>query len=476
MTDRLPPLCVDCDGTLVHTDLLHEACLRLLKTAPLLLFALPFWLLKGKWHLKCRLAEFVSIDASMLPYSEAVVSLIQAESNRGRRILLATASPERFAHEVSEHLGLFDDVIATTPGSNLSGPAKAAALVDRFGRQGFDYVGNSSDDVHVWREARQGILVDASERVRKAATACTTITDDIRKPNPGPIVYLKALRVHQWLKNLLVLVPLLAAHRLTEPATLLAAVSAMAAFSLCASSIYILNDLLDLPNDRRHPRKRERPFAAGHLSIVSGIALSAALLVATAAIAIWLPPEFWLVLAGYLATTTLYSIWLKQMVVVDVLTLAALYTFRIIAGCAATGIAPSFWLLAFSLFLFLSLAVVKRYSELLALAGLPGSKTPGRGYRSEDLPLLLSIGTSSGYMAVLVLALYIDSADVGLLYRTPMILWLTIPLLLYWISRVWMKTQRGQMHDDPVVFAATDRISLIVALLIATIFVSAVTM
>ena len=340
-----------------------------------------------------------------------------------------------------------------------------------FGERGFDYAGNGKVDVAVWGHARQAILVNPARGVRERAVQVTVVAAEFDdREGAWPRSWLKALRLHQWLKNVLVFVPLLAAHRVNEVPLLLQAVLAYLAFGLCASSVYLLNDLLDLPLDRQHPRKRLRPFAAGTLPVLTGAWLVPTLLVLAFLLAgIALPPLFSSVLLGYYALTLAYSLYFKQAVMLDAIVLATLYTLRIIAGAAATGIVPTFWLLAFSMFIFLSLALVKRHAELLALREMGHSMAWGRGYQVDDLQLLQTLGGASGYLSVLVLALYINSGTSQALYRHPEVIWLLCPLLLYWISRVWLKTHRDEMHDDPVIFALQDRVSQILTAIGAAI-------
>ena len=466
------PLCVDCDGTLIRTDLLHEALFRLLKEAPLFTLLVPFWLLRGKAYLKQNLAKHVHIDAAALPYHEDFLAYLQQQKKAGRQLVLATASARPYAEAVARHVGLFDAVYATENGINLSSHHKAARLEQLFGVRGFVYAGNAKPDLQVWQRAAGAILVDTPKSVKQAAQALCSIEQEFTSHRPWS-TYLKAMRLHQWLKNLLIFVPLITAHRFVEIDLLAQASLAFLAFGLCASSVYLLNDLLDLSADRAHPRKRKRPFASGDLSLQRGVVLIPLLLLGAMAIAAWLPIEFALVLGAYYLTTLAYSLWLKNRVMVDVILLAALYTFRIIAGAAATGIEPSFWLLAFSMFLFLSLAMVKRYAELHAVLQQNKTTAAGRGYHVNDLPLLASMGSASGYLSILVMALFVNSEDVHKLYAQSTLLWLVLPLLLFWVSRIWMKTHRGEMHDDPVVFAARDRTSLIVAGLSALVFAAA---
>ncbi|NBQ68749.1 MAG: UbiA family prenyltransferase [Nitrosomonadaceae bacterium] len=274
-------------------------------------------------------------------------------------------------------------------------------------------------------------------------------------------------------KNRVIFLPLLAAHKVTDLQLVTNTIEAFLAYGLCASSVYLLNDLLDLPSDRSHPRKRNRPFASGSISIIHGVLLIPLLLAAAFAISMMLPSLFLLVLFSYYLVTLIYSIWLKNYMLIDVISLAGLYTFRIIAGAAATNIAPSFWLLAFSMFLFLSLALVKRYSELLIVLQENKVNASGRGYHVSDLPLLMSLGITSGFLSVLVMALYLNSPDVNKLYENPQILWIILPFLLYWISRAWLKAHRGEMHDDPVIFAVQDRISIYTAFVISVVILLA---
>lgn len=456
-TPHARPLCVDLDGTLIRSDLLIEAVFALLKLNPLYIFLLPAWLWRGKAFMKQQIADRVDLDVALLPYNVPLLDYLRAERAAGRSLILATASNIRYAEQVAIHLGLFDEVLASDAQTNLSGSRKRDRLVAAFGKGGFDYAANDGVDLPIWAEAGAAILVDTPSRITAQVRATTPITNSFDSPRPGARTWLKAIRLHQWLKNLLVFVPVLMAHEWTNGALLLQALVAFVAFGLCASSVYVLNDLLDLDADRGHPSKRKRPFASGAIPIQQGLAVIPLLLGAGFSLALLLPPLFLAVLAIYYAITLAYSLRLKRVVLVDVLVLAALYTIRVIAGCAATGLWPSFWLLAFSMFLFLSLALVKRYSELLLVKAQEKESAAGRGYQLVDLETLAHFGIASGYGAVLVLALYINSSAVGPMYRYPEALWLLCPLFLYWISRVWLLTRRNMMHEDPVVFALEDR-------------------
>ncbi len=460
-----PPLVIDLDGTLTPSDLLIEALFRL---APLDMARLPLWLLAGKAAFKARIAAAVELDFASLPLNDEMMALITAERARGRRIYLASASDRRVVQAVADRLGLFDGVFASDGTTNLKSDAKARQLTAAFGPRGFDYAGNSKADLAVWQSARRAIVVNASGRIAaEARLRCPDLTE--MSPRQGaPSLYLRAMRGHQWLKNLLVFLPALADHSL-DGATLAASALAFLAFCLCASSVYLLNDLVDLPSDRAHPGKKARPFASGQLPLAHGLVLIPALLAAAGLVALALPAEFTAVLGAYWGITLLYTMTLKRRLVVDVLTLAGLYTMRVIAGAAATGILVSEWLLAFSMFLFLCLALIKRYSELVERLRSHKDRPAGRAYVTDDTPMVGALAGASGFVSVLVLALYIASPDVDRLYPHPQVLWAIGILLLYWVSRVLMLAHRGEVHDDPVVFAVKDRVSLMIAALMGAI-------
>lgn len=453
-------LCVDLDGTLLRSDLLYESALALLGRKPWLLFLLPFWLLRGKAALKQAIASRVEVDASSLPYDERV--LCQLRETRARPRVLCTASNVKFAEQVASHLGLFELVLASDDRCNLSGGRKARMLVERFGERGFDYMGNAPTDLPVWGRARAAWVVNAPPRLAASAAEVTQLAGFLPPDGAGLQAWAGALRVHQWLKNLLVFVPLLASHRFFDSDAVLSSLLAFAAFSLSASGVYVLNDLLDLAADRQHPRKRQRPFACGRLPLSLGVLAAPLLALFGLGIALGAGLGFAAVLAGYYVTTLAYSLQLKRIVMVDVIALAGLYTLRIIGGAVAIGADLSFWLLAFSMFVFLSLAMLKRYTELAVILDYGRDAASGRGYSVKDLPLIQSLGSAAGYMAVLVFALYINSPESLALYARPQVLWLICPLLLYWISHLWMTSHRGGMDDDPLVFAATDRVSQVV--------------
>lgn len=472
-TSTTRPLCVDLDGTLLATDLLWEAIIRLVRQRPWMLFIMPFWLLRGKARFKRSIARVVHVSPESLPYREEVLAYLRTERDAGRRIVLATASDIEMATAIADHVGVFSEVIASDGKTNLSGHRKTKALVERFGAGGFDYVGNATADLDVWRSAHGAIVVDAPDRVLRAATRSSKVIKVfLRADRVWPAV--RSLRAYQWTKNLLVFIPLVMAHRVFEGDLLLRVIVAFTVLSLCASGTYVLNDLLDLQADRAHPIKRRRPIASGGLAIPDALMLMAALLGAGLAGALLLPVRFRLIVLLYLFTTTAYSFYIKRLVVADILTLAGLYTLRILAGGVAAGVMLSFWLLAFSMFIFLSLAFMKRYMELILMAREGKSRSAGRGYVSEDLRIIETMGTISSFMSVAVLALFINSTEIEKLYRRPELLWLVCPALLYWLIRFWFRAQRGSLeNDDPIVAAFKDRASYVVAVIIGTLVILA---
>jgi len=466
------PLVVDLDGTLILTDMLHESALRLLRLSPARVLHMPFWLAKGRAVLKARLAASGDFDPSTTPYNHDLLDWLRAERAGGRRLVLCTAADSAIAESIAGHLEIFDEVIASNGVRNLAGEAKAVTLESRFGASGFDYAGNSATDMAVWRRARRAIVVNASRGLAERAGEICDVERVFPQKSRGFAVWGQMLRVHQWLKNLLLVMPALAGHDFHDPAMWLPLALAFLSFSLCASAVYIANDLLDLESDRLHPRKKNRPFAAGLVPTSTGLVAGPLLMCASLAIGSLVGGAFLGCLAFYFLLTCLYSWTLKKLVLVDCLTLAMLYTIRIITGAVVVGHHLSFWLLAFSVFLFLSLAFVKRYAELAVLRLSGTDRIHGRGYQAGDAPLIQTMGVASGYAAVLVLALYLNSDAVVTLYRAPQVIWGAVPVMLFWISWMWMQAHRGRMHDDPLVFAVKDGASLVTGLAFAGVLVA----
>jgi 4-hydroxybenzoate polyprenyltransferase/phosphoserine phosphatase len=458
-------LCLDLDGTLIATDALWESFLLLVKQRPHLVPLVPFWLLSGRARLKRKLADLVLPNAATLPYRPEVIAYVEKAKAEGRPVHLVTASDQKIADAVAAHLGLFDEAIGSDGTTNLKAERKKAYLEERFGAKGYDYIGDSSADLVLFASAGRALLVSASPSTVAKAKSQTETEEIVPRDAKRLGFVIKALRPHQWTKNVLLFVAAILAHKYTDVAVMAHALAGFAAFSLVASSVYVLNDLLDLEADRQHRTKKNRPFAAGKLSIPFGLALSSLVAVMGLSIAlVFTPPLFGAVLVGYLVLTTAYSVYLKRKLIVDVLTLAGLFTYRVIAGGVAADVPVSFWLLGFSMFFFTGLAFVKRYSEVVAIIGKDQKRVPGRNYWAEDLDIIKTVGPACGLLAVLVFCLYINSANVQELYPRPEALWLIAPVMLYWITRIWFLAARNQLDDDPVVFALSDRISHLAAL------------
>lgn len=465
------PLCVDLDGTLVKSDTLMDSLLVLLRNRPLAALRLPLWLMRGKAALKAEVGTRVALDVRYLPWNRSVIEYLEVERGEGRKLYLATGADQVLAQRIADHLGLFDGVLASDGRTNLTARNKLDRLRSALGGDEYDYIGNAAPDVPLLQHAGAAMIANPAPALRtRLRSHGVTVEREFRDRTPRAKAVLKAIRLHQWAKNILIFVPMLLAHVLRSGAFANAAI-AFVSFSLCASATYIANDLLDIESDRRHPRKRNRPFAAGDLSVSSGLLVAAAFLAGAIAIAVaFLPLGFLLWLFLYLVGTLAYSLALKRATLVDVIVLAGLYTVRLLAGSAATQVSISPWLAAFSIFLFFSLAIVKRFSELQNTRARGQAIANGRGYQLGDIEQLRSFGTASAYAAVVVFSFYIGEArKVGSLYRHPTRLWLIVPLMIYWLSRVWLLASRGELNEDPVIFALTDRISLLTGAAVAAI-------
>lgn len=475
VTQNTIPLFVDLDGSLLATDCLWESLLILLKEKPLHFLLVPLWVLKGKHYFKKRVTDSTELEVTVLPFRQNVIDYIQAARNTNRRIILATATDERIAANVANYTGIFDEIIATNENINLAGKNKLERINVLAHNREFDYIGNGSADFPIWSKARRAIVVSSNssfiDKVR-ALNSNIEILAPVSGSRIGTII--KAIRIHQWIKNLLLFIPLLLAHRISEPDVLLKTIIAFVSFSLCASSVYVLNDIFDLESDRRHPRKKNRPFASGALGIPVGILLIPLLIVVSSLLALYgVSTDFTLTLWTYLVVTGAYSFRLKKIAILDVLLLAGLYSFRLFAGSIAGGVYLSPWLIAFAMFIFLSLAFVKRYSELLLTISSNNSQANGRGYYATDIEIVQSVGVSSGLISILIFALYMNSREVSTLYTHPQMLWLVGMCLLYWIIRVWLIAHRGEMHDDPIIFTVKDKASYLLGLIMVGIMIAA---
>lgn len=462
------PLVVDLDGSLLRTDSLHESIAANLRY-PGRLVASAASLRRGKAAFKRGLAR-VTPDLTDAPLNPAVVELISARVAAGGQVVIATGADVSIARQIADRVPGVTDVLASDGSANLTGSRKADTLVSRFGVKGFDYVGNAPVDSVVWDVADAAYLATAKSSGLPRWSGDREFMEILRDPRPSRArTWAKALRLHQSLKNLLLFLPLLASHSFTDGALLGRSAAGFVAFTLMASAVYLLNDTLDMAADRAHPRKRSRPIAAGWISPLVGLAVAGILVAASVVLSALLGTGFLVVVLAYAALTTTYSFWLKRIAVVDIVVLALLYMVRIVAGAVVTGIELSFWFTGVTLFLFLSLALVKRYAEAHQ-AREAGRDIRGRGYSGDDVHAILALGASAGTAAVLLLAIYIQSEAVSRLYPAPMVLWLVIPAFFYWIAHLWLTAGRGLVHDDPLVFALRDPASLVSAAIMIAIF------
>ena len=469
---RRDNIIVDLDGTLVRTDTFAASLLETLRKRPSCILALIVALFRGRAFCKRVAADRAQLNIASLPYNQALIDYLRLQRALGHRVILATGADLSIATAVAEHLGIFDDIIASDGERNVTGNEKLRAIQETIGDVPFTYAGNSRADLEVWRRSQSAILVGApSSCARDLRGASISIQHEFTGSRNGWKPLVRCLRLHQWSKNILVLVPAVLAHQIGNVLLMRQAFIAFLALSFCASALYIVNDLLDLQADRLHPNKRRRPLASGEMSIEAGLGLAACMVAVAAALATCLPFQGFVLLMAYAAASFTYSVKLKRILFLDVVSLALLYAVRVLYGGAATGIKISVWTLAFSLFLFASLATVKRLAELRRVNVSAASTHTYRGYKEVDVNQLSSLASSGGYVAVLVLALYINSPEVELLYRHPQGLWLLCPILIYWISRLTLIANRGDLDDDPVAFALKDYATWFTAALAAIILV-----
>ena len=464
------PLCVDLDGTLIRSDLLWESLLCFFCQHPRRFPLVFVWIAKGRAHLKRRLAENIVLDVSLLPYNRPLVEWMAAHHAAGRSLILATAADGILANGVAAHLGIFDGVLASDGICNLKGRNKASLLSERFGKN-FDYVGNSASDWEIWRACRRIVAVETPWWLTRRLAASGRLAESFPTGKSRIAVLLRALRTHQWVKNVLIFLPIIAAHKALDPQRTIPALICFVAFSLVASAAYLGNDLLDLAPDRMHPRKRLRPIAAGDMAIPRALAWSVALFIGGLALTTLLDSTMVpLLIFLYAVTSLAYSLRLKKIALLDVYALSGFYTLRIVVGGLAGRVPLSGWFLSFSVFLFLSLGFAKRSAELYrATSSTVSLSVPGRGYTATDFQVVVSFGIASAFSAALVLSLYLQSADVQALYRYPVMLWGLFPVCLYWLTRIWLLAWRGTLDEDPVTFAVKDRTTWLILGLCAVI-------
>ena len=461
---QVPPLSVlvcDLDDTLIKTDILFESVLKLVRTKPMKALLLPLWFARSKAYAKHQILKYAPIDPATLPYRDEVLRYLRDRRAQGSKVILASASSHQIVQEIADHCQCFDEAQGSSPTQNLKSKAKLAWINQNFPGP-FEYIGDSAADLAIWQKSAHAVMVNPSARttrkVKSFGIASTTIDD--RAPRAKLI--LKQMRIHQWVKNALIAVPMIAAHSMQSIDTWLQVITGIASFSLIASMVYVLNDMLDVENDRRHPTKKNRPFAAGNLPLKSGFTLAPILGAGSFLLAWTLGPKFVSVIAIYFALNMLYSTRFKETIMLDVVILASFYMLRLMAGSEATGIPISHWLMSFSTFFFLGLAMVKRYTELLRIVGKSQRALHGRGYSGEDKIPVLVMGITCSLMSILILSLYFASPEIRALYSVHLRLWTLAPLMLFWNGRIWLMTNRGQIDDDPVVFAVKDKISWLV--------------
>lgn len=464
---------VDLDGTLTHTDTLYESILMLLSKKPLLLFILPFWLISGKAKFKANVANNIKLNVATLPYNQKLIKWLKKEQISKKKIILCSAANQHIAKAVADHLQLFDEVIASDAINNLKSINKRKVLDEKFGKKNYDYVGNSSSDIKVWAGARHAILVNASDSVSKQAKKVATVTKTFSSQTTTLSDWFKAFRIHHWVKNVLLFVPLFTANQTINIQSLSILSLAFISFSLCSSAIYIINDLLDLENDRLHPEKWRRPFATAKLSIKTGIVLISLLIIVSLVLAWVVGSLFFVLLILYIILTSIYSLLIKKIILLDCLALAILFTIRIFAGGAAIAIVVSLWLLFFSIFIFLSMAFIKRYAEIYIQIKYGNKHIHGRGYLTKDASLIKILGIISGCLSIVVFTFYLHSEKVTKLYSEPDLLLFVLPLLIFLISWIWIKAHRGKINGDPIMFAIKDKASLLAAGLMVAIFLLA---
>lgn len=467
-----PPLCVDCDGTLIKTDIFHESIVGYISLNPLRIFHVLCWVFYGRAICKDNLASRVDIVASNLPYNFEVLDYIIEQKNTGRKIFLVTATHIKYANEVASFLNIFDDVFGTTKTLNLKGKNKAAFLITRFGEYGFDYIGNSRADLPVWEKARRALFVGGASTFHFKLKKINTHVEQISHSASTPLKrYVQLIRMHQWTKNAILFIPLLTSHSFLNIQN---GILGFLSFSFVASSVYIINDLFDLNNDRVHHLKRKRPIAAGDVGIISSSCLSCALLIVGVGLSFFINTAFTLLIVFYVVITILYSFLLKKLLLIDTIVLSFLYCLRLLAGHLAMNIPLSFWLMSFAIFFFFSLAMSKRFMELKYFldSGSTG-QIKGRGYEGVDLVPLGIVGVSSGILSIAIFSLYLQSDKVVPLYKSPMLLILLIPVFLYWISRVWILAYRGALNEDPIIFAVKDVMSYVLIIIILLVIITA---
>jgi len=468
----LTPLIVDFDGTLIFTDSLIESAILLIKKNPIYFFFMLFWLKKGKAHLKAEIAARTSLDIETLPYNTHFIEWLKTEKEKGRKIYLATAAHKTIAVEVTKYLNIFDGFFASERDCNLKGGTKCTLIKEKIG-DSFVYAGDSKADLPIWLEAEAAVLVNVPPALANQVRKEVGVEAEFPREKIGIKTWARALRVHQWVKNILLFVPLLTAFEFMDIFKVCSVSIAFLAYSFVASGTYILNDIWDLKADRIHTRKRHRPFASGEIPIINGLLMVGVLFILALIIAMSISTAFVIILFAYFILTSVYSLFLKQHALVDIITLSLLYTLRIVAGVIVIKVSISSWLLAFSMFLFLSLALIKRCGELVSLENIEQKKAiSGRDYTPSDLVVLWPLGVGASLSAIVIFGLFISAPETQQRYASPELLWCSAIGIMYWLGRMWIKTSRGEMHDDPIVYVIKDKVSYV--LLLSTIIITVI--
>jgi 4-hydroxybenzoate polyprenyltransferase len=469
------PLVVDLDSVLIRSNLFVEAAFVHLGNNLSRFGKFARALLEGKAALKSHIAATTPREVSELAYNNEVLSFIRAAVTAGTPVYLISANNERYVRAVAQHLGLFTGWFASNESENLSRAAKVRRLTHAFGEAGFDYVASTEANDPAWLAARKRLAARASTtnyaRVEKFDGEVATF--EVSAQVESARVWFRVVRIHQWAKNALVFVPLVTAQRF-DLSALGGSIFAFLAFSLAASGIYIINDLVDIDTDRKHPTKKDRPLAAGTVPTISALTAAPILILAALIIAIFVTIQFAEILVCYVLLTSAYSLVLKRKMLVDVIALATLYTMRVVGGAAAIAVPLSEWLLGFSMFIFTAMALIKRYVELAVRLDADLPDPTNRDYLKSDLNIVAALAAASAFNAVTVFALYISSDTVHHLYRRPGALWLICPILMYWLGRALMMAHRRKLDDDPILFALKDRDSLIAFGLIVAILICAI--
>lgn len=475
--ENMLPLVLDLDGTLIRTDLLVEGIVTAFFKRPLALIAALPLALVNRAKFKHRIAAIVDIDTDSLPVNSDLVAYAEREQQKGREIHLYTAASQSLAESVARRFGFFSSVVGSSETVNLKSNRKRDALVERF-PGGFVYAGDAHADLSVWQASDAAVLVDTSTYVQRAVVASGKTVEATFTTVESPLKsWRKALRLHQWAKNLLVFVPLLLSHQYFDIPVVLECVAAFFIFSVSASGTYILNDLSDLSADRRHKIKYKRPFAAGKLNLLAGLSVSILLITGGLAVSTLISAGFCVALSAYLFVTLCYSFGLKKIPLLDVMILAILFTLRLVMGTEASDAGYSEWLLTFSMFFFLSLSMAKRFVEVDAKSDSPDGAISGRGYRRDDRSFISTMGQAAGVASILILVLFLrDDAFKVDIYHNKLFLWGIPVFMALFLGRLWLLATRKELNQDPVAFAVKDQISYLLGFGLMTCMLAAIFM